>query len=95
MPYKAVGYLGDKILVEFTFDAPSAKQVHLAGSFNYWAISPMIGEDKILLPIPMKIDQETGYWTVIIPLSPGRWPYKYIVDKMNWKHDPLTAYIWD
>jgi 1,4-alpha-glucan branching enzyme len=55
--------------VEFTFQAPEARKVCIAGRFNAWNTSstPMIkGKD--------------GTWKIKIKLSPGQYEYKYFVD---------------
>lgn len=60
---------GSEQNVEFTFYAPDAKKVCLAGKFNNW-------DTKSL---PMKKDRD-GVWKTSIPLSSGRYEYKYFVD---------------
>lgn len=55
--------------VEFTFYAPGAKKVCLAGTFNGWNTSSM----------PMKKDKD-GTWRIKVKLSSGRHEYKYFVD---------------
>lgn len=92
VPYKMVGKKGNKTLVEFTFDSPSAESVYLSGAFNNWTtpsatIAP--GETKNV-PIPMKKDPKTGYWKVVWPIEPGKYPYKYIINRTIWKEDPNT-----
>ena len=63
--------------VVFTIAAPSAKRVQLAGDFNSW--------------IPEGADMQfwDGVWQAVIPLSPGRYRYRYIVDG-QWQSDPLN-----
>ena len=55
--------------VEFTFSAPNARKVCVAGKFNEWNTSAT----------PMK-KGEDGTWKVKIKLSPGKYEYKYFVD---------------
>ncbi len=92
-PYEIVGREGDKVLVKFQFYAPSASSVHLAGQFNNWTppgatVSP---DEKVNVPIPMEKDPKTGMWTVVWPLPPGRWQYKYVIDNgARWQEDPNT-----
>ncbi|MGH1347639.1 MAG: glycogen-binding domain-containing protein [Nannocystales bacterium] len=59
----------DDATTRFTFLAPQAKEVLLAGSFNEWTLSatPMLRGDD-------------GVWTVRVPLAPGRHEYKFVVD---------------
>ncbi len=95
-PYRFVGEDGDKVLVEFVFDSASARTVWLAGSFNSWASD----KNKPAYPavtlsegarIPMTVDAKTGYWVVTVPLSPGRYQYKYVLDEGTlWAEDPNT-----
>ncbi|MBI3407086.1 MAG: glycoside hydrolase family 13 [Planctomycetes bacterium] len=49
--------------------APEAQDVFLAGSFNDWNPSTM----------RMQRDSD-GSWIAIIPLTPGRHEYKFVVD---------------
>ncbi|HEX9021752.1 MAG TPA: isoamylase early set domain-containing protein [Nitrospirota bacterium] len=66
---------GSEQKVEFTFYAPEAKKVNLAGKFNNW-------DTKTL---PMKKGKD-GVWKTSIPLSSGRYEYKYFVDG-SWAQD--------
>lgn len=55
--------------VEFTYYAPGAKKVCLAGKFNDWNTRSL----------PMKKDKD-GVWKTAVRLSPGRYEYKFFVD---------------
>jgi len=55
--------------VEFTFHAPEAKKVCIAGKFNDWNTRSM----------PMKKGKD-GTWRLKLKLSPGKYEYKYFVD---------------
>jgi 1,4-alpha-glucan branching enzyme len=55
--------------VRFTCRTPDARAVCLAGAFNQW--NPR--------STPMKRSAD-GEWFVELPLSPGRYEYKFIVD---------------
>jgi 1,4-alpha-glucan branching enzyme len=55
--------------VEFTFNAPDAKEVFLAGEFNNW--------DTLTLPMKQGRD---GMWKAKVKLSPGRYEYKFFID---------------
>jgi 1,4-alpha-glucan branching enzyme len=61
--------------VEFSFYAPHAKEVFLAGEFNNWNAHSL----------PMK-QNKPGMWQLKITLSPGRYEYKMCVDGY-WVHD--------
>jgi 1,4-alpha-glucan branching enzyme len=55
--------------VEFTFRAPEAREVFLAGGFNGWDTQSL----------PMK-KSKGGIWKAIVKLSPGRYEYKFFAD---------------
>ena len=55
--------------VEFTYYAPKATKVFLAGKFNNWNTKSL----------SMKKNRD-GYWKTTIKLSPGRYEYKYFID---------------
>ncbi len=57
-----------------------AKEVILAGSFNNW------DEQAICM------NQTPEGWELRADVPPGRYEYKFIVDK-EWKHDPLNKEI--
>ncbi len=79
--------------IKFQFYAPSARYVNLAGDFNGWAgtangrFDPSIGR---------MYDDGThgddvagdGVWTIIVPLKPGVYQYKFVVDGTAWYLDP-------
>lgn len=52
-----------------------AREVYLAGTFNHWAVAEW----------PMQ-RSDTG-WTLSVPLKPGKYHYKFIVDG-EWQTDP-------
>ncbi|RPJ42270.1 MAG: hypothetical protein EHM19_10660, partial [Candidatus Latescibacterota bacterium] len=63
--------------VRFSFRAPGASRVNLAGEMNAWSTSAT----------PMT--QESGdLWSVVVPLAPGVYRYKFVVDGNAWKEDP-------
>jgi chromosome partitioning protein len=66
--------------VTFTFEAPGAEHVLLAGDFNDWIL-----EGSEMEPI-------NGVWTKVIKLAPGRYRYRYVVDG-QWQSDPSNAAI--
>ena len=55
--------------VTFTWPAPRAKSVFLAGEMNDWQADtlPMVKNDQ-------------GEWTLTVHLTPGRWSYKFVQD---------------
>ena len=54
---------------------PDARQVFISGTFNDWSTS----QSRV-----KKID---GGWSVTLPLKPGKYAYKYIIDG-RWTQDP-------
>jgi alpha-amylase/alpha-mannosidase (GH57 family) len=73
--------------VRFTFDAPDARSVSLAGEFNGW--------DPGALPMT-NVDGK-GVWEAVIPLQPGRtYQYKFVVNGGEfWKEDPTDPFTAD
>jgi 1,4-alpha-glucan branching enzyme len=61
--------------VEFSFAAPKAKKVCIAGNFNDWNMASM----------PMKKSAD-GIWKIKLKLLPGKYEYKFIVDGI-WAQD--------
>lgn len=67
---------------EFSFLAPEAKRVSIAGTFNQW--DPSLH--------PMKRDKK-GMWKISLPLSQGRYEYLFFVDG-EWQTDPnCSTYV--
>jgi len=62
--------------VEFTFCAPEAHMVEVAGTFNGWH-----PQSNPLEPTG------TGDWTAKLVLKSGRYEYRYVVDGF-WTEDP-------
>lgn len=62
--------------IEFQLDAPLARSVKLAADFTDW--------DRF----PVEMTQSTeGIWWTSVPLLPGRYSYRFIVDG-QWCDDP-------
>ena len=74
----------------FQFDAPSARQVNLAGNFpdNEW----LKNGDRIDIMNDSGINGDKlandGIWSIIKSLSPGRYEYKFVIDRNSWVEDP-------
>ena len=74
--------------VRFSFFAPSAHRVQLAGSWpgNNWAKGDgPVGEADIGL---MSDDDGDGVWDVVVTLTPGRYQYLFWLDEAVWRIDP-------
>lgn len=71
---------GGKVL--FYFYSPSAKTVTLAGDFNGWEHK----QDQSRTIYLKK--NEKDIWSVTVPISSGRYRYKFVVDYQAWFRDP-------
>ncbi|MGB9629348.1 MAG: isoamylase early set domain-containing protein [Thermodesulfobacteriota bacterium] len=60
----------------FSFFAPEAQSVSIAGTFNEW--NPSFH--------PLKQDKK-GMWKISLPLPPGQYEYLFFVDG-RWQVDP-------
>jgi hypothetical protein len=68
------------VLVRLVVVQPEAQTVQVAGDFNEWN--------------PARTPLEptgSGAWTVTLPLEPGRYKYKFVVDGQTWMADPFAA----
>ncbi len=63
--------------VLFTFIDPKAERVVIVGDFNNWSTTAD----------PLLNRAGEGTWTIRIPLQPGRYEYKYIIDGKKWTPD--------
>jgi hypothetical protein len=62
--------------VEFRFRSPAANSVQLAGDFTEWEKNPVD-----------MMHSEDGTWFTVVPLAPGQYSYRFIVDGA-WCDDP-------
>lgn len=72
----------DRVLKEVVFRldsrrVPSARSVALVGSFNRW--------DTTVHHLERGPD---NFWTIVLTLAPGEYPYLFIVDGVPW-NDPM------
>jgi 1,4-alpha-glucan branching enzyme len=65
-------------MIQFTFHAPTARQVSLAGDFNHWNTEAG----------PMHKGPD-GVWHLGVALRPGRYEYRFFADKV-WCDDPAA-----
>ncbi len=63
--------------VTFSYFAPTAKAVYVAGNMNDWNASKNI----------MSYQAKTGFWILEMELDPGDYQYKFVVDG-SWVTDP-------
>jgi 1,4-alpha-glucan branching enzyme len=66
--------------VVFSFECPQAKKVLVCGEFNDWSPNSDTTMRK----------SGDGRWESRIPLPPGRYEYKFVVDG-EWVADPLAV----
>lgn len=69
-----------RIEVEFVLDRNGAEQVCVCGDFNGWQ------PDNLRLTS----DADGGLWEKKLPLQPGRYEYKFLLDG-EWVHDPNAS----
>lgn len=81
-------YVGPKIVkggVRFLVKSPQANRVTIVGSFNHW------NTDKDALSGP----DDDGIWSIIIPLTDGRYEYLFLINNEKWLLDPAVPSIDD
>ncbi|HEX4086312.1 MAG TPA: isoamylase early set domain-containing protein [Chthoniobacteraceae bacterium] len=66
-----------QVSTHFSYNAPTATSVGVAGEFNNWSPAPMTKGDN-------------GAWTLDIPLAPGTYGYKFMVNGNDWEMDPAN-----
>jgi len=78
--FYGVKQMDGEVVFSARFD--SAKHVLIAGDFNNW--SPM--------STPMQTNGRPGVWSTKLPLAPGRYRYRLVVDG-KWITDPHNQYV--
>jgi len=74
--------------IQFSYHAPSARLVTLAGNFNNWGGTQGGGRYDSSID-PMDDPDGDGTWTIVVPLPPGRYQYKFVIDGgVRWEQDP-------
>jgi 1,4-alpha-glucan branching enzyme len=73
--------------VIFRYKAPAARQVNLAGEFNNWLGTANCGRLDPNID-PMRDLDGDGIWEITLPLPPGRYQYKFVIDQVDWQEDP-------
>ena len=76
--YPSTGPRGVETGVQFICSAPKAHRVVIVGDFNNWSITAD----------PMYDREEKGAWSINLPLLPGRYEYKFLIDGEKWIPDP-------
>ena len=66
----------------FVQPAPDAKKVSIAGDFNDWSATAT----------PLKHDERLSIWQACVPLPPGRYRYRVVIDG-EWVQDSFNSYV--
>jgi hypothetical protein len=66
--------------VRFSFYSTKVERVNIAGTFNDWSMKAD----------PLYDREGTGMWSITLPLPPGRYEYKFVVDGEEWIPDPAN-----
>jgi chromosome partitioning protein len=79
--FYGVKQIGDEVVFSVRFQ--DAKKVLVSGDFNNWSpnSTPMLSRDG-----------SPGEWWMSLPLAPGRYRYRFIVDG-QWVTDPNNKYV--
>jgi chromosome partitioning protein len=77
--FYGVKQLGAEVVFAAKFE--KAREVLVAGDFNNW--NPIT---------PMKANIRPGEWVMKLPLRPGRYRYRFVVDG-KWMTDPHNQYV--
>jgi hypothetical protein len=71
--------------VTFTFIDAKINRINIVGDFNNWSTTADPLLDRV----------GDGTWTIRIPLKPGRYEYKYLIDGKKWSPDPWNPNVVD
>jgi chromosome partitioning protein len=74
---KAPSHISNHVNKEFVLNAPHAKSVKIAGSFNNWTPT----NDYLMA------QNEDGKWYKVLSLAPGEYQYKFVIDDKTWVED--------
>ncbi len=76
--------------VMFQYEAPAATVVTLAGNWdgNWWGGTAAASARYDNSIGRMSDPDDDGIWSVVAPLPPGRYQYKFVVDNNTWVPDP-------
>lgn len=69
-----------KLKVTFSYAAPEAQTVLLAGDFTCWQQAPLALKRS-----------KSGVWKKAVSLPAGRYEYRFLVDG-EWRNDPLCTH---
>ena len=74
--------------VLFQYEAPQARRVNVCGNWdnNGWCGTEASGRFDNDIGTMTDPDGD-GVWSITVPLKPGRYLYKYVVDGLRWEPD--------
>ncbi|NNM31746.1 MAG: hypothetical protein HKO53_01685 [Gemmatimonadetes bacterium] len=75
--------------IRFQFKAPAARNVNVGGEFNNWLGTANGGRFDPSLDSMTDVDRD-GIWEITLPLPPGRYQYKFVIDQVDWQEDPAN-----
>ena len=70
--------------VRFQLLYPEAKTVAIAGTFNNWDPTTHLLQKNA-----------AGRWSIILPLSEGRYQYLFVINQKTWVLDPEAEMLID
>lgn len=76
--------------VLFQYEAPAARHMNVCGNWddNSWCGTKGTGRFDQTLGV-MSDEDGDGIWQLVVPLKPGRYQYKYVIDwGVRWELDP-------
>ncbi|HTT67989.1 MAG TPA: isoamylase early set domain-containing protein [Gemmatimonadales bacterium] len=69
----------DTVFVRFELEAPQARSVSVAGSFNGWQVGALT-----------MVRDARGVWSATAPLPVGEHRYEFVIDGTRWVPDPTA-----
>jgi hypothetical protein len=69
----------DTVFVRFELEAPQARTVSVAGSFNGWRVGALT-----------MVRDARGMWSATAPLPLGEHRYEFVIDGTRWVPDPTA-----
>jgi len=66
--------------ISFSLYSTKVKKVNIAGTFNNWSMTAD----------PLYDREGSGMWTIVLPLPPGKYEYKFIINGDEWLPDPAN-----
>ncbi len=71
----------------FMYNNSAARQVQVCGNFNNWCGTKDTG-GILDLSLGVMKESDDGTWRLVVDLPPGRYQYKFVIDRVSWTMDP-------